>query len=71
MIAAELSFTQLLDAVRKLSPSEKLELNEVIWKEDISIPIEHQKLVYERIKSVQSNSQVLHDWDAVSNKLNS
>ncbi|MDP3467572.1 MAG: hypothetical protein Q8S11_04525 [Daejeonella sp.] len=71
MIAAELSFTQLLDAVRKLSPSEKLELNEMIWKEDISIPVEHQKLVYERIKTARSNSQVLHDWDAVSKKLNS
>jgi hypothetical protein len=71
MIAAELSFTQLLDAVRKLSPSEKLELNEVIWKEDMSIPIEHQKLVYKRIKSAQSNSHVLHDWDVVSKKFNS
>lgn len=71
MIAVELSFSQLLDAVRKLSPSEKLELNEMIWKEDISIPEEHQKLVYERIDTVRTNPQVLHDWDSVSKKINS
>jgi len=43
MIAVELSFRQLIDAVKQLSPSEKLELNEVIWAEDITIPIEHRK----------------------------
>jgi len=43
----------------------------MIWKEDISIPVEHQKLVYERINTARSNPRVLHDWDAVSKKLNS
>lgn len=43
MIAVELSFRQLIDAVKQLSPAEKMELNEAIWAEDITIPLEHRK----------------------------
>ena len=63
MIAVELSFRQLMDAVRQLSPSEKLELNEMIWNDDITIPVEHQELVNERIRKANANSELLQDWD--------
>ncbi|PYF76554.1 hypothetical protein [Pedobacter nutrimenti] len=69
MIAVELSFRQLMDAVRQLSPAEKLELNEVIWSDDVSIPLEHQNLVHDRIKSSTVNSDLLLDWEAASKKL--
>lgn len=41
-ITINLSFQQLLDAVKKLQPSEKLQLNEVLWNEDAIIPTEHK-----------------------------
>jgi hypothetical protein len=49
-----LRFKQVIDIVRQLSPSEKLQLSEALWSEqnidDIVIPEEHQKIVRERIK---------------------
>lgn len=71
MIAVELSFRQLIDAVKQLSPSEKLELNEVIWAEDITIPIEHQNIVHERISEYKANPETLLDWAQSSKKLKS
>ena len=52
MIAVELSFRQLVDAMKQLSPAEKLELNEVLWSEGTSIPAEHQNIVNERILNI-------------------
>ncbi|MHA4893557.1 hypothetical protein ACXZ1K_02300 [Pedobacter sp. PWIIR3] len=69
MIAVELSLRQLMDAVRQLSPSEKLELNEMIWKDDISIPLEHQAIVTERIKNSKVNPEFLQDWELASKTL--
>lgn len=69
MIAVELSFRQLVDAVKQLSPSEKLELNEVIWSEDMSIPLEHQNIVNERISEYKTNPEILLDWNIVSKDL--
>ena len=69
MIAVELSPRQLMDAVRQLSPSEKLELNEMIWKDDVSIPLEHQAIVNERIKKSKANPGFLQDWEIASKKL--
>lgn len=46
----DLSFQQLMDAVKKLTPKEKLLLNDVLWKESMEIPAEHQALVLGRIK---------------------
>jgi len=66
MIAVELSFGQLKDAVRKLSPSEKLELSDAIWAEDMNIPIEHQNIVNERISEYKANPEILLDWNVAS-----
>lgn len=71
MIAVELSLRQLMDAVRQLSPSEKLELNEMIWNDDIAIPGAHQELVKERIKKSNANSELLQDWDKAAKSLRS
>ena len=69
MIAVELSLRQLMEAVRQLSPSEKLELNEMIWQEDIAIPLEHQNIVNERISKAQAHPEQLLDWDIASKSL--
>lgn len=70
MIAVELSFQQLIQAVKQLSPSEKLALNEVIWTEDMAIPVEHQKIVNERITKAIDNPDMLLDWDVAVKSLN-
>ena len=69
MIAVEVSFRQLVDAVKQLSPSEKLELSEVIWSEDLSIPMEHQNIVNERISEYKNNPEILLDWNLASKDL--
>lgn len=47
-----LSFKQVVDIVKQLSPSEKQMLSEVLWMEqdidDIVIPEEHKQIVRER-----------------------
>jgi hypothetical protein len=69
MISVELSFGQLKDAVSKLSPSEKLELSDTIWSEDMSIPPEHQDIVNERISEYKANPEILLDWNVASKNL--
>ncbi len=60
----DLNFQQLVDIVKKLSPSEKLKLNESLWAESMEIPIEQQKLVSDRIKKSKENPERLLDWDS-------
>ncbi len=64
-----LSFQQLVDVVKQLSPSEKLKLNEVIWSEEMDIPIEHQKIVLDRVQKSKQNPKRLLNWDEVSKNL--
>lgn len=66
-----LSFEQLLEVVKQLSPLEKAKLNEVIWNEDIDIPIEHQELVLDRIAKSKVNPSRMLDWDEASKRLKS
>ena len=66
MVAVHLSLKQLIQAVKQLSPSEKLALIEMIWKDDMLIPMAHQDLVNERIKRAKANSIEPLDWDEVS-----
>jgi hypothetical protein len=49
-INIQVNFQQIIEAVKQLSPKEKLQLNELIWDENTPIPIEHQQLVMSRIK---------------------
>lgn len=56
-LKVDLDFKELLKVVKQLSPSEKLKLNDEIWKDDIEIPIEHQQIVLSRIKKVKSTQK--------------
>lgn len=69
MVAVELSLKQLMDAIKQLSPSEKLELNQMIWSEDITIPDEHIKFVEDRRARANFDPGLMLDWDVVSKKL--
>ncbi len=62
-ININLSFQQLADVVKQLSPAEKLKLNEVIWSENIVIPTEHQKLVLDRMNKAKQKPETMLDWD--------
>jgi hypothetical protein len=64
-----LDFQQLLEVVKQLSPSEKLKLNEFIWNDNINIPVEHQKLVLDRIQKSKTNPSRMIDWDVASKTL--
>ena len=64
-----LSLNQLLDAVKQLSPKERLKVNDAIWKEETEIPSEHQKIVLYRIAKASKNPERILDWDKVSKKL--
>jgi hypothetical protein len=66
-----LSFQQLLEVVKQLSPSEKLKLSDVIWDESMEIPMEHQKLVLDRVKKSKANPSRMLDWDEASETLKS
>jgi len=68
-INIQLNFQQIVEAVKQLSPKEKLKLNEFIWDENSSIPIEHQTMVIERIKTSKQNPNVMLDWDEASKQL--
>ena len=69
MIAVELSLKQLKDAILKLSPTEKLEITEMIWNANTTIPIEHQNLVNDRIKKASADPQSLLDWQSAAKTL--
>lgn len=61
-----LSFKQLIAAVKQLSSKEKLLLNDVLWEENMEIPPEHQAMVLSRIQKAEQNPDRLVDWDKAS-----
>jgi putative addiction module component (TIGR02574 family) len=64
-----LPFEQLLEVVKKLSPKEKLMLNDAIWDEEIEIPVEQQDLVRNRIKEVKNDPNSMVDWEEVKSEI--
>ncbi len=64
-----LNFQQLVDTIKQLSPKEKLKINEVLWEENMDIPIEHQTLVLDRVKSARKDPKKMLDWNEASKKL--
>ena len=64
-----LNVNQLIEAAKQLSPKDRLKLNDAIWNHDIAIPIEHQKIVLERMAKAKTNPERLLDWDEVSKTL--
>lgn len=68
-----LSFKQVVDIVRQLSPSEKQKLSEVLWNDqnidDVVIPEEHKQIVRERIKKHDNSPESYLSWDDIEGKL--
>ena len=68
-----ISFCQVVDIVRQLSPSEKQQLGEVLWDEqnvdDIEIPEEHKLIVRERIKKYENSPGSYLSWDDIERKM--
>lgn len=69
IVPEELSFLQLVDAVRQLSTTRQDELHEIIWGASVDIPMEHQKIVNERISEYKANPGILLDWNLASKNL--
>lgn len=68
-VKIDLSFQQLEEIVKQLSPSDKMKLNDVIWNEGMEIPEEHRKLVRQRIKKSTQNPARMIDWNKGSRML--
>lgn len=66
-----MNFQQLLDAMKQLSPKEKLQISDVLWDENMEIPREHQELVLDRIRTARQNPSRMLDWDEASEQLKS
>lgn len=64
-----LSLNELLEAVKQLSPKDRLKVNDAIWDIETEIPVEHKKIVLDRIAAAKKNPERLLDWDDVSKKL--
>jgi hypothetical protein len=67
----QVSFQELMNAVKQLSAEEKNQLNEVLWSEDMAVPSEHQSLVNERIKKSTQTPERIVDWNSASKTLRS
>jgi hypothetical protein len=65
----KLDINQLLEAVKQLSPTDRLKINDAIWNDEIEIPIEHQKIVLDRVSKSQIDPNRLLDWEEVSKNL--
>ena len=65
----KLDINQLLEAVKQLSPTDRLKINDAIWNHEIEIPIEHQKIVLDRVYKSQIDPNRLLDWEEVSKNL--
>ena len=68
-----LSFKQVVEIVKQLSPSEKQMLSEVLWTEqdinDIVIPEEHKQIVRERIKKYENSPDCYLSWEDIEHKV--
>ena len=65
----KLDINQLLEAVKQLSPTDRLKINDAIWNDEIEIPIEHQKIVLDRVYKSPIDPNRLLDWEEVSKNL--
>ncbi|MCK9220693.1 MAG: addiction module protein [Bacteroidales bacterium] len=68
-----LSFKQVIDIVKQLSPIEKQQLSEVLWTEqsvdDIVISEEHKQIVRQRIKKYENQPNSYLSWDDIERKM--
>jgi putative addiction module component (TIGR02574 family) len=68
-----LSFTQLLDVARQLSPKEKIRLGSVLWDEanenEIDISEAHKQEVRRRIIEMEEHPENRLTWKEIESKL--
>jgi len=68
-----LSFNQLIDLVRQLSPTEKIQLSSVLWdeaqEEEITIPEEHKQIVRQRLKRMEEQPESCLTWEDIERKI--
>jgi hypothetical protein len=73
LLNVPVSFEQVIELVKQLSPAEKQQLNEVLLTEqstdDIEIPEEHKELVRERIKKYEDKPGSYLSWNEIEQKL--
>lgn len=55
-IPNQFNLNEILEAIKQLSPKDRLKINDVIWNEETEIPIEHQKWVLNRIAKSKKKS---------------
>lgn len=69
-----LTFNQVIDIVKQLSPKERTKLQKVLMEvescDELEISEEHKNIVRERIKASQSDPSRLLDWDEVKHNIN-
>jgi hypothetical protein len=68
-LSINVSFNQIIDLVKKLSAKEKQLLNDVIWDQNMPIPVQHQALVLDRVAESKKTSESMLDWELIENKL--
>ncbi len=68
-----LSFNQLVDVVRQVSPMEKLQLGSVLWdetnEEEIDIPEEHKQIVRDRLIRMEEKPESCLSWEDIERKI--
>ena len=64
-----LNVNQLIEAVKKLSVKDRLKVADALWNENIEIPVEHQRIVLNRMAKVKINPERILEWDEVSKTL--
>jgi putative addiction module component (TIGR02574 family) len=68
-----LSFNQLIDIVRQLSPQEKLQLSGILWDEteenEIDISEEHKQIVRQRLKRMDEQPESCLTWEDIERKI--
>jgi len=73
LLNVPVSFEQVIELVKQLSPAEKQLLSEVLFTEqgtdDIEIPEEHKELVRERIKKYEDKPGSYLSWNEIESKL--
>lgn len=68
-IPNQFNLNEILEAIKQLSPKDRLKINDVIWNEETEIPIEHQKWVLNRIAKSKKNPERLLIWEDVAKDL--
>jgi len=68
-----LSFTQLLDVARQLTPMEKFRLGSVLWDEtnenEMDISELHKQEVRHRIKEMEEHPESRLSWKEIESKI--